>query len=261
LPSRPLKLHRGGCSSAAVVHLLPAIDIRNGRVVRLSQGEATRQTVYADDPLLVAEQFIQQGAQWLHVVDLDRAFGSGTNFEVIKGLVGQIGARARVQLGGGLRQLDLIRAGLELGVSRAVIGTAAAMDAGFIPAAIREFGSERLAVGIDVRQGQVALRGWTETSSRPAADLAQQVVAAGIRILVYTDIGRDGMLSGPDLAGAVALQSCGADVIASGGVAGTADIRAACLAGLAGLIVGRALYEGRLTLTQALEAARCSNIR
>jgi phosphoribosylformimino-5-aminoimidazole carboxamide ribotide isomerase len=243
------------------VDLLPAIDIRSGRVVRLSQGEPTRQTVYGDDPLAMAERFIEQGARWIHVVDLDRAFGVGANSEIIRTLVDQVRSRARVQLGGGFRTLDLVRGGIELGAARVVIGTAAAMDRRFIPAAVNAHGAECLAVGIDVRRGFVALRGWTETSSRRGGDLAQEVVSDGIETLIYTDIGRDGMLRGPDLAGAVALQASGARVIASGGVASAADVTAACAAGLAGIIVGRALYEGRLSLAEGLEAASCSPVR
>lgn len=241
--------------------LLPAIDIRHNRVVRLSQGEPTRQTVYGDDPIAVAESFIDQGARWIHVVDLDRAFGAGANREIIRSLVRQVGSRAQVQLGGGFRTLDLVREGLELGAARVVIGTAAAMDRGLIPAALGAHGSDRLAVSIDVRQGLVAVRGWTETSSRRADDLAREVVGDGIAILVFTDIGRDGMLGGPNLSGAAELQAIGARVIASGGVASAADIKAACAAGLDGVIVGRALYEGRLSLAEGLEAATCSPVR
>jgi phosphoribosylformimino-5-aminoimidazole carboxamide ribotide isomerase len=243
------------------VDLLPAIDIRNGRVVRLSQGEPTRQTVYGGDPVAIAEHFVEEGARWIHVVDLDRAFEAGTNIELIRELVRQIGSRAAVQLGGGLRTLDLVRAGVELGVARVVIGTAAALSPGFIPAALDALGPDRLAVGIDVRQGLLALRGWTETSSRRGDDLAREVVGEGIETLVYTDIGRDGMLQGPDLSGAVALRTLGARVIASGGIASTDDIRSACAAGLDGVIVGRALYEGRVSLSEGLEAASCSPVR
>jgi phosphoribosylformimino-5-aminoimidazole carboxamide ribotide isomerase len=243
------------------VDLFPAIDIRNGRVVRLSQGEPTRQTVYGDDPIATAERFIEQGARWIHVVDLDRAFEVGSNLELIRGLVRQLGSRAAVQLGGGLRSLDLVRAGVELGAARVVVGTAAAMNPGFIPAAVGALGAHCLAVGIDVRQGLVALRGWSETSSRRGDDLAREVVGEGIETLVYTDIERDGMLRGPDLAGAVALRTLGAQVIASGGIASADDIRAACAAGLDGVIVGRALYEGRVSLAEGLEAAGCSPVR
>jgi phosphoribosylformimino-5-aminoimidazole carboxamide ribotide isomerase len=238
------------------VDLLPAIDIRNGRVVRLSQGEATRQTVYGEDPVAVALTFVEQGAQWIHLVDLDRAFGAGDNTGAVSRIAGQVGSRVRLELGGGFRSLELIRAGLDLGAARVVIGTAAATDPGFVPAAIAEFGPERLAVGIDARGGWVALRGWTETSATLAEDLARRVVAAGIRTVIYTDIGRDGMLEGPDLSGAVALKATGAEVVLSGGVASAADIRHAAAAGLSGTIVGRAFYEGRLTLSEALDAAQ-----
>ena len=238
--------------------LLPAIDIRRGRVVRLSQGEATRQTVYGDDPLAIAERFVADGASWIHVVDLDRAFGTGDNLEIIRQIGQRVAGRVRMQVGGGFRSLELLRAGVELGAARIVIGTAAATDPAFVPAAVAAVGAERLAMGIDARAGFVAVRGWTETSTRRADELARQVVGDGIRTLIYTDIGRDGMLTGPDLAGAVELQSTGAQVIASGGVASVDDIRSACQAGLAGVIVGRALYEGRLSLPQGLDAARCS---
>lgn len=244
---------------APVVDLLPAIDIRNGRVVRLSQGEATRQTIYGDDPSAVAEEFVVQGARWIHLVDLDRAFGTGDNTGTMSRIAERVGSRVRLELGGGLRTLELIRAGLDLGAARVVIGTAAATDAEFIPAALAAFGSDRLAVGIDARGGQVALRGWTETSGLRAVDLARRIVGDGIQTVIYTDIERDGMLRGPDLAGAVALHGAGAQVIVSGGIASAADIRNAAEAGLSGAIVGRALYEGRLTLPEALAAAALSS--
>ena len=234
--------------------LFPSIDIRSGRVVRLSQGEATRQTVYGDDPVAVAERFVQQGASWIHVVDLDRALGTGDNLPVVAQIANRVGSRVRLQLGGGFRTLDLVRAGLDLGVARVVIGTAAAVDPSFVASAVSATGSERLVVGIDTREGQVALRGWTETSTQRAEELARRVVADGIGTVIYTDIGRDGMLGGPDLAGAAALLATGARVIVSGGVASAEDIRGALASGLAGVIVGRALYEGRLTLSEALSA-------
>jgi phosphoribosylformimino-5-aminoimidazole carboxamide ribotide isomerase len=237
------------------VDLFPAIDIRHGRVVRLSQGEATRQTVYGNDPVAVAERFAEQGAEWIHVVDLDRAFGEGDNLAVVQRIVARAGSRVRVQLGGGLRSLDRVRAGLEQGVSRVVIGTAAAVDPAMVPVLLAAEGAERIVVGIDARDGQVAIRGWTETSSLAAESLARRVTGEGARTIIYTDVARDGMLAGPDLAGARRLQRTGAAVIASGGVAGAADIRAARENGLAGIIVGRALYEGLLSLAEALDAA------
>jgi phosphoribosylformimino-5-aminoimidazole carboxamide ribotide isomerase len=237
------------------VDLFPAIDIRHGRVVRLSQGEATRQTIYGEDPVAVAQRFADEGARWIHVVDLDRAFGDGENLALVRRIVAKVGGAVRVQLGGGLRTVALVREGLDQGVSRAVLGTAAAIDPAIVPAAVAAAGTDRIAVGIDARDGRVAIRGWTETSELTAEALALRVAGEGVRTVIYTDVARDGMLSGPDLAGARRLQSAGLGVVASGGVAGAADLRAARAAGLAGAIVGRALYEGRLTLAEALAAA------
>jgi len=242
------------------VDLLPSIDVRSGRVVRLSQGEPTRQTVYEGDPLAVATQFARAGARWIHLVDLDRAFNEGDNSTTIRQLISQMASKVRIQLGGGLRTLDLVRTSLDWGVERVVIGTAAATDPELVSSAVKEFGPDHLAVGIDSREGYVAIRGWSQTSSQRAGDLARRVVQDGVTTVVYTDIARDGMLSGPDLSGAVALKTTGARVIVSGGVSGVEDIHDACAAGVDGLIVGRALYEGRLDLTDALAAAGCQSL-
>jgi phosphoribosylformimino-5-aminoimidazole carboxamide ribotide isomerase len=238
------------------VELFPAIDIRRGRVVRLSQGSAERETVYADDPAVVAESFVEAGARWIHLVDLDRALDQGSNDDVIRGVAERVGPRVRLQLGGGLRTLDRVQAGLDLGMTRLVIGTAAATDPEMLDAAVALLPPERLAVGLDARDGFVAVRGWTETSSLRATDLARRVVEQGIATLIYTDVTRDGMLRGPDLSGAMALQTTGARVVASGGVADLADLRRIGRAGLAGAIIGRALYEGRIALGEALALAR-----
>ena len=236
--------------------LLPAIDVRHGRVVRLSQGEAHRETVYGDDPLAVAERFADEGAGWLHLVDLDRAFGEGDNAALLGRVIAGLGARLRVQVGGGFRTLEAIEPMLDLGAARVVIGTAAVRSPELVPAAVERAGSGRLAVGIDARAGMVAIRGWREETGERAADVAARVIAQGIRTLVYTDVARDGMLEGPDLAGAAALQALGADVIASGGVASLEDLRRARDAGLAGVIVGRAIYEGRFTVGAAVAAVK-----
>jgi phosphoribosylformimino-5-aminoimidazole carboxamide ribotide isomerase len=238
------------------VELFPAIDIRGGRVVRLSQGSAARETVYHDDPVRVAETFVEAGARWIHLVDLDRAFDQGDNDGAVRRVVDRAGQRVRLQLGGGLRTLDRVRAALELGVARIVIGTAAATDPAMLDAAVALTPPKRLAVGLDTRDGLVAVRGWTETSTLRTDDLARRVVEQGIDTLIYTDVARDGMLEGPDLDGAVTLQATGARVVASGGVASLADLRRIDQAGLAGAIVGRALYEGRIALTEALALAR-----
>jgi phosphoribosylformimino-5-aminoimidazole carboxamide ribotide isomerase len=237
------------------VELYPAIDIRSGRVVRLSQGEATRQTIYGDDPAAVAEAFVAAGARWIHVVDLDRAFGQGDNEPVVRRLIERVEGRVRIQVGGGFRSLELVRRGLELGASRVVVGTAAAIDPEFLPVVAGELPRERVAVGIDAREGRVAVRGWTETSSLTATELAGRARSAGFGTLVYTDVARDGMLQGPDLSGAARLQSEGGSVILSGGVSSLADLHRIAEAGLSGAIVGRALYEGRFDLHQALEAS------
>jgi phosphoribosylformimino-5-aminoimidazole carboxamide ribotide isomerase len=242
------------------LHLFPSIDIRNGRVVRLSQGSATRQIVYGDDPAAVAERFAGEGAEWIHVVDLDQAFGEGNNDPAVRGILERVAGRAQIQLGGGFRSLERLRRGLDLGVARAVVGTAAVIDPAFVPAAVALATPDRLAVGIDTREGMVTVRGWTETAALRAEELARRVVGEGVETVIYTDVSRDGMLAGPDLAGAAALQDSGAHVILSGGVTTIADIRAACEAGLAGAIVGRALYEHRLTLPEALRAARCEGL-
>ena len=237
--------------------LLPAIDIRNGRVVRLSQGERARQTVYGDDPLAVAQRFADEGARWIHVVDLDRAFGSGDNLPAVRRLAQGVASKLSLELGGGLRAIDLVRQALDLGFARAVIGTAAASEPGFVRQVVGAVGAARLAVAIDARDGQVAVRGWTQTSDIRADELARAVVDGGVQTVIYTDIARDGMLGGPDLAGALLLKTAGVRVIVSGGIASAEDIRAACLAELDGVIVGRALYEGMLSVPEAMLAAAC----
>ncbi len=233
--------------------LLPSIDLRHGRVVRLSQGDAHRQTVYGDDPLAIADGFAREGASWLHLVDLDRAFGEGDNADLIARVVAGVGSRMRIQVGGGFRTLQVITSMLDAGAARVVVGTAAVRSPELLPAALIRAGAERLAVGIDARAGLVAIRGWREESGERVEDVARRVIAQGIRTLIYTDVARDGMLEGPDIAGAVALQSLGAAVIASGGVASLDDLRRVRDAGLAGAIVGRAIYEGRFAVRAAVE--------
>lgn len=236
--------------------LYPAIDIRGGRVVRLAQGEASRETMYDEDPVDLAERFAWQGARWIHVVDLDRAFGDGDNTDLIERIAIRVGSYLQIQLGGGLRTVDRLRRAMEFDVARLVIGTGVVNQPGFLEEAIEVCGLDRLAVAIDARNGFVALRGWQETSTFRAVDLAARVAAAGIKTVVYTDIARDGMLTGVDVAGCLALQAKGPGVIASGGVASLDDIDEIAGAGLAGAIVGRALYEGRFTLAEALARAR-----
>ena len=236
------------------MELFPAIDIRAGRVVRLSQGEAARETSYHDDPVAQAERFISAGARWIHVVDLDRAFGTGDNLGIIGRMAVAVAGRVHVQVGGGLRTLDALQAVVDLGISRAVLGTAAVIDPALVPAAVKLTGSAGIAIGLDTRAGMVAIRGWVETTELLVDDVCRRVLNDGAKTIIYTDVSRDGMLTGPDIEGATRLQGLGASVIASGGVASLADLEAVRAAGLAGAIIGRALYEGKFTLAEALAA-------
>jgi phosphoribosylformimino-5-aminoimidazole carboxamide ribotide isomerase len=232
------------------VELFPAVDVQGGRVVRLRQGDAGRATAYADDPLAVAQAFARDGARWAHFVDLDRAFGRGDNRELARRFLSA--APLRVQVGGGLRTPEAIAEMLEWGAARVVLGTKAATDPAAVDAVLARHGPDRIAVGIDARDGQVAVRGWTETFDLTAMDLGRRVHAQGVRTVIYTDVARDGMLAGPDLDGARALAALGLDVVASGGVASLDDLAAARDAGLTGAVVGRAIYDGRFTVRDAL---------
>lgn len=245
-------------------NVYPAIDLRRGRVVRLAQGDPRREKRYADNPLLVARRWQEAGARWAHVVNLDGAFDEHgrENQEALEGI---LTTGLRVQFGGGLRNIAAIRSVLDLGVSRAVIGTAAVEDPALVEAALAEFGVERIAVGIDAREGKVQTRGWQKGTEISPVALAHQWAAKGVRWIVFTDVSRDGMGSGINLAATMQLaETTGLYVIASGGVAGLKDVQRAYDAGLSGIIIGRALYEGKVVLEEALQiggrAAR-TNVR
>ncbi len=235
--------------------VLPAIDLRHGRVVRLSQGNAARETVYSHDPRAQAQVFVADGATWLHIVDLDRAFGDGDNLRIIASIVEAVGPGVKVQAGGGFRTLAAITAALEAGAQRVVIGTAAIRTPAILDEAAAAVGADRLAVGLDAHDGMVAVRGWTERTGVQVADAADRALEAGIRTIVYTDIERDGMLTGPDLDGCRALVAQGLNVVASGGFASLDHIRDCREAGCAGAILGRSLYERTIGLPEALSAA------
>ncbi len=239
--------------------IYPAIDLRNGRVVRLRQGRADAETVYSDSPAEIAARWGSEGAQWLHVVNLDGAFGENTaaNSDAL-GLILRT-VSMPVQFGGGLRDLASIQAAFDRGVGRVVVGTAALQNPSLVSAAVARWGAERVAVGIDARNGLVATHGWQTQSSIPALDFARQMAARGIQRVIYTDIARDGMLSGIDAAAAAALaEAAGLGVIASGGVASLADVQALARAGegIQGVIVGQALYSGAISLREAISVAR-----
>lgn len=223
-------------------------------MVRLAQGEAGRETRYHDDPVAQAEQFISAGVRWIHVVDLDRAFGTGDNLAQIQAIASRLGTQVKIQVGGGIRSLAALAAVLELGVTRAVLGTAVVADPALVPAAVKLAGSDRLVIGLDAKAGKLAIRGWVETSDLLVTDVCKRVLAEGARTVVYTDVARDGMLTGPDIEGARVLAGLGASVIASGGVSTLDDLRAVKAAGLAGAIVGRAIYEGNFGVRAALDA-------
>ena len=235
--------------------LFPAIDLKEGRCVRLKQGDMAQATVFNDDPAAQAAAFERQGFQWLHVVDLDGAFaGKPMNAAAVEAILKRVAFP--VQLGGGIRDMKTVAGWLEKGVRRVIIGTAAVRDPGFVREAAKEFPGQ-VAVGIDARDGFVAVEGWAETSSLAAADLGKRFEDAGVAAIIYTDIARDGMLQGINWEGTIALaQAVSIPVIASGGLASMADIERLCApdaAILEGAITGRALYDGRIDAGEALK--------
>jgi phosphoribosylformimino-5-aminoimidazole carboxamide ribotide isomerase len=241
--------------------VFPAIDLKQGQVVRLAEGDMARATVYGDDPAGQARMFAQAGATHLHVVDLDGSFtGRAENRNAVEAIVAAF--PGRVQLGGGIRDAKAVEGWLKLGVARIVMGTAALKN----PAFVREQAAAHpgaIVVAVDARDGMVATEGWAEVSDVPALDLARRFEDAGVAALLFTDIGRDGLLKGCNVEATVALAGdCTLPVIASGGVAGIEDIEALLRHesdGIEGVITGRALYDGRLDLAEALRMAenRC----
>lgn len=237
--------------------IFPAIDLKGGQVVRLAEGDMARATVYADDPAAQARQFADLGADWLHVVDLDGAFaGEGRNVAAVEAIVAAF--PGKVQLGGGIRSRESIERWIALGVERVVMGTAALEDPALVRAAAAAHPG-RIVVAVDARGGMVATRGWADVSTLAVADLATQFEDAGVAALLFTDVGRDGMLKGVNLEATVELaQATTLPVIASGGVADIKDIEALVANahhGIEGVICGRAIYDGRLTLGDALRRA------
>lgn len=235
--------------------IYPAIDIKNGRAVRLLQGKADQETVYANEPATVAESFREVGSEWVHVVDLDGAFeGKPRNRDVIKAIVA---TGLKVQLGGGQRTTEIIEETLSLGVSRVVVGTRAAEDPEFVESLVRRFG-DKIAVGIDAKDGMVAVKGWVDTVGVTAIDLAKQMDGMGVQTLIYTDIGTDGMLTGPNLSAQETMaEQVNAQIIASGGVSCHQDVVNLAeiekrRSNLSGVIVGKAIYEKRVSVAELL---------
>ena len=242
--------------------VFPAIDLRRGRCVRLVQGRADRERVYAADPAAMARTWEDQGAEWLHVVNLDGALGdeSAANLAALARILEAVGAA--VQFGGGLRTLADVRRVLDMGVTRAVLGTVAVRDPDMVAEALDSFGSERIVVGIDAADGLVATHGWRQVSDMAALCLAREMQALGVERVVYTDIKRDGMLGGVNAAATRRLAaSTGLSVIASGGVGSLDDIRTLAIAEdgcIEGVIVGMALYERRFSLSEAIAVAKAA---
>ncbi|MFD1032108.1 1-(5-phosphoribosyl)-5-[(5-phosphoribosylamino)methylideneamino]imidazole-4-carboxamide isomerase [Metaplanococcus flavidus] len=235
--------------------LYPAIDLRDGKCVRLFQGDYNQETIYGDSPVEMAKKFADAGAEWLHMVDLD---GAKDGHRVNEGVVidaARLGLK--VQVGGGIRTRGDIAHYLDNGVSRVIIGSLAIREPEIVVGFIEEFGAERIVIGIDAKDGMAATEGWTETSVQPATEVAKYFVSKGARHFIYTDIATDGTLAGPNIKANQQLVKEGtAEVIVSGGIGSLEDVKnvkaAAGSSAIAGVIIGKALYEERFTLEEAL---------
>lgn len=238
--------------SHANMRLLPAIDLKGGRCVRLIQGRDERTTIYGDDPVAVAAEWVRQGASWLHIVNLDGAFGRASdNLTIVRHIIETTGAS--VEFGGGLRTEEAVAVAFSLGVRKVVLGTLAFENPAVLARLLHRHGGDRLIVAFDAVNGVIAAKGWTESTGRAVMEGAATMEAAGMCEILYTDVSRDGMLTGPDL---VTLQALAAGtklgIIASGGVASLRDISGLVKLRLSGIIVGKALYERVFTVTEAL---------
>ncbi len=238
--------------------IYPAIDLRRGQVVRLQQGDPKRQKQYSSDPPATARRWLECGAGWLHVVNLDGAFNEGDSLNrAALGSILQVARQfgARIQFGGGLRSREAVQEALEMGVARAVLGTAAVEQPQILVEVLERLGPEQVAAGLDARDGIVQVRGWAERTQLRALDLALQLKAAGLDWLIFTDIARDGLGTGVNLEATGALaQATGLRVIASGGVKSETDVRQCREAGLEGVIIGHALYEGKVDLASVIRS-------
>ncbi len=236
------------------MQVIPAIDLRAGKCVRLRQGDPQQQTTYSDDPVAVAEEFAAAGAELIHVVDLDGAFsGSSQNLEVIRSIAAHV--PIPIQVGGGIRSLEAIERILGAGVSRVILGTVAHREPELVRRACEVYG-ERIIVGIDAKNGRVAISGWQEGTDVLAYDLGLRMKRLGVRTIIFTDIARDGMLSGPNYESLGQMLKLGVSIIASGGVSSLDDLERLAQwrdQGLVGAIVGKALYDGKIDLRQAIE--------
>lgn len=235
------------------MEVIPAIDIRGGRCVRLYQGDYGQETVYAEDPSEVASQWISLGAMRLHIVDLDGAkVGEPVNLPIIKAIVSS--TTVPVQIGGGIRTFEAAQTAIYTGVDRVIIGTAAVADPGLLNLLVDELGAERIVVSVDAKDGMVALRGWTESSEVSASDLIQQMSSIGVTRFLYTDITRDGTLTEPNFESIQSLISdSGTNLLAAGGISSVEHLTRLAKLGAEGAVVGKALYTGDIDLKEALE--------
>src|SRR6056297_1353072 len=233
--------------------VLPAIDLKAGEVVRLKQGDFERKTVYSQNPLEIAEDFAAKGAEWLHLVDLDGASqGESKNFSVIKKIAAE--TELKIQTGGGIRKKEDVKRLLDLGVKRVIIGTLAVKDPETLSEIIEEFGAESILVSIDARDGKVATSGWLEASEKDMLNFAKEMEALGVKYILYTDIGRDGMLSGPDFEGLKKLKAeTDLKIIASGGVSSDQDLYDLAAEDFYGAITGQAIYQDKVDLKKVLK--------
>ena len=234
--------------------IFPAIDLRGGKCVRLIQGDFDKETVYSDDPQATALKWQSQGAKFLHVVDLDGArAGEPKNISAIKSILNAV--KIPIEVGGGIRTLNDMEKILSLGVRRVILGSVAVENISLVEEAVKKFG-DKIVVGIDAKNGFVAVHGWEKSSAVKAGELAKKIVAAGVETIIYTDISKDGMLSGVNAETFAELEKIsGAQIVASGGVRSLEDIRALKAAKITGVIVGKAIYTGALDLQTAIELA------
>ncbi len=238
--------------------VIPAVDIKDGRCVRLLQGRMEDETVYSDTPWEMALRWRREGAEILHIVDLNGAFeGRGVNDDAVREIVGRVDMMT--ELGGGIRDMARIDSLLSMGIGRVILGTVAVERPELVREAVGKYGADRIVVGIDARNGIAATRGWAADGGRPAVDLGREMKALGVERIVYTDIARDGMLTGPNVleTGRMARET-GLKIVASGGVSSLDDIRAVKTLeplGVDSVITGKAIYEGRLDLKEAIEAS------
>ena len=234
------------------MQLYPAIDMKNGRCVRLSQGEFKNITVYSEHPEEIAALWQEKKATFLHLVDLDGALaGRSVNEETIKKIVSSV--NIPVEIGGGIRSEEAVKNMLSLGVKRVIIGTKAVEEPEFLKDMVEKFGADAIAAGIDAKAGMVAIQGWEQVSTVTATELCLKMKEYGVKHIIYTDISRDGMLSGPNIPATKKLtEETGLDIIASGGVSCMEDLQALYDAGISGAIIGKALYENRVDLEEAV---------